>query len=235
MRSTALAKQPATVSTKAARLAMGAIVAYQLLLIALIFLRPDLAPSWHTISEWAIGRYGWIMSGAFLISALSYGALFVMLRAQLRCAMGRVGVALLLLCVIGAAGVGLFTTDPMPMRSPQTTRGTLHVIFGTTQLVLLPFSALLVNLSLARRNQAWATARRALLWTAGLPLFGFVAFVLYSAIFVFPLGPGAYGPGVDIGWPPRFAFFTYMLWVVTLGWHDTKCGRSAVAEAHSQR
>ena len=111
------------------------------------------------------------MSGAFLISALSYRALFAMLRAQLRGAMGRVGLGLLLLCVMGAAGVGLFTTDPMPMHFPLSTRGTLHVIFGTTQLVLLPFSALLVNLSLARRNQAWAMARRALLWTAGLPLF----------------------------------------------------------------
>ena len=233
MTSTALAKQPATLSTKAARLAMGAIVAYQLLLIALIFLRPDLSPSWHTISEWAIGRYGWMMSGAFLISALSYGALFGMLRTQLRGAIGRVGLDLLLLCVVGAAGVGLFTTDPMPMQFPLSTRGTLHVIFGTTQLVLLPFSALLINLSLARQNPAWAIARRALLRTAGLPLFGFAGFVVYSAIFVFPLGPGAYGPGVNIGWPPRFAFFTYMLWVVSLGWHAIKCRRCAVADGLS--
>ena len=94
MRSTAPAKQPETVSTKAARLAMGAIVAYQLLLIALIILRPDLSPSWNTISEWAMGRYGWIRSGAFLISALSYGALFGMLRTQLRGVMGRVGLGL---------------------------------------------------------------------------------------------------------------------------------------------
>jgi hypothetical protein len=59
------------ISTRAARLAVVAIVSYQILLIALIFLRPDLAPSWHTISEWAMGPYGWIMSCGFLISALS--------------------------------------------------------------------------------------------------------------------------------------------------------------------
>ena len=176
MTSTALARQSATMSTKAARLAMGAMVAYQVLLSALIFLRPDLAPSWHSISEWAIGRYGWIMSGAFLISALSYGALFAMVRSQLRDTLGRIGLGLLLLCVIGAAGVGLFTTDPMPMRSPLSTRGTLHVISGKTQLVLPPFAALFINLSLARGNQAWAIARWALLWTAGLPFFGFAAF-----------------------------------------------------------
>ena len=50
------------ISTKAARLAIIAIIFHQILLIALIFLRPDLAPSWHTISEWAIRPHGWIMS-----------------------------------------------------------------------------------------------------------------------------------------------------------------------------
>jgi hypothetical protein len=43
----------------AARLASAAAISYKALLVLLIFLRPDLDPSWHTISEWAIGRYGW--------------------------------------------------------------------------------------------------------------------------------------------------------------------------------
>jgi len=222
MTSVALASTSTAISTRAARLAVVAIVSYQILLIALIFLRPDLAPSWHTISEWAIGPYGWIMSGGFLISALSYAALFVMLKSQLYGGLGHVGLGILLICVIGATGVGIFTTDPMPLHFPLSTRGTLHVIFGTSQLVLLPFAALLINLSLARNNEAWGSARRVLLWTAGLPLFGFLSFAVYSATFVFPLGPGAYGPGVNIGWPPRFAFLTYMLWVVILGWQATR-------------
>jgi hypothetical protein len=223
MTNAALANPSRAISTAAARLAMAAIVSYQVLLIVLIFVRPDLALSWHTISEWAIGPHGWIMSGTFLLSGVGYAALFVMLKSHLRGAMGRIGLGLLGICVMGALGVGLFTTDPMPLRFPLSTTGTLHVVFGTSQLVLLPFAALLINLSLARKNQAWAMARRALLWTAGLPLFGFACFVSYSAVFVFPLGPGAYGPGVNIGWPPRFAFFTYMLWVVTLGWYAIRC------------
>jgi hypothetical protein len=230
MTSTTVANTSAALSTTAARLAMSAIVSYQILLIVLIFLRPDLDPSWHTISEWAIGPHGWIMSGAFLVSALSYAASFVMLRSQLRGIMGLIGLGILLICVIGATGVGIFTTDPMPLRFPLSTIGTLHVIFGTSQLILLPFAGLLINLSLARKNQTWARARRVLLWTAGLPLFGFCAFVLYSAIFVFPLGPQAYGPGVNIGWPPRFAFFTYMLWLVTLARQAIRCRDHARAE-----
>ena len=234
MTSAALVSTSAAISTRAARLAIVAIVSYHLLLIVLIFLRPDLAPSWHTISEWAIGPWGWMMSGAFFISALSYAALFVMLKSQLHGSLGSLGLGILLICVIGATGVGIFTTDPMPLQSPLSTRGTLHVIFGTSQLLLLPFAALLINLSLARNNEAWRSARRVLLWTAGLPLFGFLSFAVYSAIFVFPLGPDAYGPGVNIGWPPRFAFLTYMLWVVILGWPATRCSRRASTEIQAK-
>jgi len=221
----------APVSVPSARVAIAAIVSYQILLIVLIFLRPDLDPSWHTISEWAIGQYGWMMSVGFLISAASYAALFMMLRSQVKSFIGRIGLGILLICVIGAFGVGVCTTDPMPIRPPLSTRGTLHVIFGTSQLVLLPFAALLINLDIARKHEAWARSRRVLLWTAGLPLFGFISFAMYSAIFVFPMGPQAYGPGVNIGWPPRFAFFTYMLWVVTMAWEGIRCSRMARAVA----
>ena len=234
MTSTTLEGMSGAFSIRAARLAIVAIVLYQILLIALIFLRPDLAPSRHTISEWAIGPYGWIMSGAFLISAMSYAALFVMLKPQLHGSLGRIGLGIFLMCVIGATGLGICTTDPMPLHSPLSTTGTLHVIFGTSQLVLLPFAALLINLSLARNNETWAPARHILLWTAGLPLFGFLSFAVYSAIFVFPLGPSAYGPGVNIGWPPRFAFLTYMLWVVILGWQVTRCSRRASTEIQAK-
>ena len=141
-----------------------------------------------------------------------------------------IGLGLLLTCVIGAMGVGICTTDPMPLHPPLSTRGTLHVIFGTTQMVVLPFAALLINVSLARNNEAWKPARRILLWTAGLPLFGFLSFAVYTAIFVFPLGPNAYGPGVNIGWPPRFAFLAYMLWIVILGWQSIGCSGNASTE-----
>jgi len=77
MTSTALAKQPATISTNAARLAMGATVAYQLLLIALIFVRPTWRPPGTQSTNGPLGAKR--LDHAFLISALSYGALFAML------------------------------------------------------------------------------------------------------------------------------------------------------------
>ncbi len=217
----AITDPTAAISLTAARLSIAAVVTYQVILIALIFIRPDLDPSWHTISEWAIGPYGWIMSMAFLISAVSYAALFTMLKPQIRGHMGRIGLGILLICVVGTAGVGVFTTDPLDAKTLSPT-GLFHIIFGSSALVLLPFAALLINPSLALKNNASLSARRALLWTAGLPLLGFVGFAMYTAIFVVPLGPHAYGPGVNIGWPPRFAFFAYMVWLVTLAWEAIK-------------
>lgn len=211
-----------TISLAAARLSIAAVITYQTILIALIFIRPDLDPSWHTISEWAIGRHGWIMSMAFFISAVSYAALFVMLKSQLRGLVGRIGLGILLICIIGTVGVGVFTTDPM--ETPQnalSTTGALHIVAGASALMLLPFAALLINLSLAFMNEAWLPAQRLLLWTAGLPLLGWMGFMVYTAIFVVPL-EADYGPGVNIGWPPRLALLTYMVWLTTLAWQAIK-------------
>lgn len=210
--------EPVTaISLTAARLSIAAVITYQLTLIALIFIRPDLDPSWHTLSEWAIGPYGWIMSMAFLVSAVSYAALFVALRSQLRGIIGRIGLGILLICAVGTVGVGLFTTDPFDTPQDAISRtGMVHMISAFGALMLFPFAALLINLSLALKNQAWATARRVLLRTAGLPLLGLVGFWVHLAIYVIPLGDNAYGPGVPLGWPPRFLFLIYMVWLITL-------------------
>jgi len=213
------------ISIVAARLAIAAVIAYQTILLLLIFIRPDLDPSWHTISEWAIGPHGWIMTMAFFISACSYASLFVMLKSQLHGLMGRIGQSILLICVAGTFGVGAFTTDPLTTTELSTT-GILHMITGASALMLFPFAALLINLSLALKNEGWISAKRVLLWTSCLPLFGFLAFVVYHAIYVAPFGPYAYGPGVNIGWPPRFALFTYMLWLITLAGQGIKLSRT---------
>ena len=225
---TILASRPVTsVSLTAARLSIAAVIAYQVLLMALMFLRPELDPSWHTISEWAIGRHGWVMVLAFLISALSYGSLLVAIKSQVQGAWGKFGFALLLLCTIGTVGVGIFVTDPMPLTHEQglSTTGALHVAFGTSAMLLLPFAALLINLSLALRNPGWVAARRPLLWTAGVPLAALVACVVHLVTVVMPMGVGAYGPGVPLGWPPRLLLLSYLVWLITLGTQVMTIGR----------
>lgn len=81
-----------------AKAAIAAIVTYQLLLIVLILLRPDLDPYWHTISEWAIGPYGWLMTIGFMLSSISYCALFWTVRTQISGVSGWLGIGTLLIC-----------------------------------------------------------------------------------------------------------------------------------------
>ena len=200
-----------------ARIAIVAIISYQVLLILLIFLRPDLDPTWHSISEWAIGKYGWLMTAGFLISGLSYALLCIVIRKEVRGKIGQAGVLLFLVCVLGTCGVGFFTTDPIQMIGHPTTRGMLHIICGTTALALFPFAALMLTLNIAKRNQTWVSVKRTLSFTAFIPLAGFLGFVIYTLVYVAPKGPGAYGPGVNIGLPPRVAFLSYMVWVVMMG------------------
>ena len=75
----------------AARLSIASIVGYQALLVAVIFIKPELDPARKPISEYAIGRHGWVMVLAFLAAALSYGFLFVAVRPAIRGAAGRSG------------------------------------------------------------------------------------------------------------------------------------------------
>src|SRR6186997_2653448 len=102
------------ISNVAARLSIAAIVTYQTLLFALIFIRPDLDPYWHTISEWAIGPHGWLMVLAFLCSAFSYGSLFIAISPDISGVLGKIGHLILFVCFVGTVMVGVFVTDPMP-------------------------------------------------------------------------------------------------------------------------
>lgn len=64
----------------AARISAAAIVTYQALLLVTIFVRPELDPVHQPVSEYAIGPLGWVMTLAFLTSAVSYASLLVALR-----------------------------------------------------------------------------------------------------------------------------------------------------------
>jgi Protein of unknown function (DUF998) len=181
------------------RLAGAAIITYQILLAAIILIRPEINPSHKPISEYAIGRLGWVAVLAFLVAATAYALLFAAVRPLVR---GRLGLGLLGICVLGTFGVGVFVADPVVTPwSAMTTVGRLHVVCGVSALVLLPFAALLINRELARRLPA---AARVLRWTGWLPLAGLAVHALLSTV----IPPE--------GWPPRLLFLTYAIWLLTL-------------------
>jgi hypothetical protein len=181
------------------RLAGAAIITYQILLAAIILIRPEIDPTHEPVSEYAIGRLGWIAVLAFLVAATAYALLFAAVRPLVH---SRLGLGLLGICVLGTVGVGVFVADPVGTPwSAMTIVGRLHVVCGLSALLLLPFAALLINRDLARRLPA---AARVLRWTGWLPMAGLVLHALLSTV----IPPE--------GWPPRLLFLTYAIWVLVL-------------------
>ena len=60
-----------------ARTALAAVVVFFILLAALHFIEPEFDPSKRLISEYELGRYGWVMSLAFF--SLGVGVLATLL------------------------------------------------------------------------------------------------------------------------------------------------------------
>ena len=202
------------ISPTAARLSFAGAATFAILLAALHFIKPELDPSWHFISEYAIGEYGWIMVLAFLSLALAYASLLVAIRSQLRTIAGRIGLALLLLSALGLTIAAIFTTDPITVsENAVTTEGTLHNLGGTLGLAM-PFAAVLIGWRLAR-NPAWSSARRPLLWATGLALVAFVVSFVSLSVMVSRSG-GEFGPDVLVGWPNRIEIVAYSVWLMVV-------------------
>lgn len=211
-------------SETAARLSFAGAATFVVLLAALHVIKPKLDPSWHFISEYAIGDYGWIMVLAFFSLAFSFVALFIALRSQIRTIAGRIGLALLLTSAAGLTIAAIFTTDPITTsHDTVTTSGALHNLGGTLGIAI-PFAAALISWNLAR-NPAWSSARRPILWAAGLALMGFlVSFVSLGVML--SQSNGAFGPDVFVGWPNRLEIVSYCVWLMVIAWQALRLAKA---------
>ena len=212
-----LSTKPVTaISVTAASLSFAGAATFVLLLAALHVIKPELDPSWRFISEYAIGENGWIMELAFLSLALSYVALFISVRSQVRTIAGRIGLVLLLVSTAGLIIAAIFTTDPITTsQEAMTTEGNLHA-FGGTLGFAMPFAALFVSWGLTR-NRTWSQARRSLWWSAGLALVGFLV-SFFSLGLMLSQSNGAFGPDVLVGWPTRLEILAYCVWLMVVAW-----------------
>ena len=212
---TATAQSVVASSRTAARLSFAAAALFLVLLVALHLIKLD--PSWRVISEYALGRHGWLMMLAFLALALSCITLCIAIRSHIRTVGGKIGLAFLLISAAGLIIAAFFTTDPITAsRDELTTHGTLHGL-GAALGTGFPIAAALIGWSLAR-NAAWSSARRALGWSAGLAWVGFLVFAGAMAVLL-PLHDGKLGPDVLIGWPNRFMMLAYSGWLLTVAWY----------------
>lgn len=211
------------ISMSAAWLSLVTGLAFLVVLTSLHFIKPEVDPSWQTISIYARGAHGWIMRLNYGLLAISYAALSVAIRSQITNAYSRIGLALLLIASIGAVFAGIGVSDPL--ETPQNAlsqSGKIHAFGAAVALWFLPLASLLTSLSLIRKNSAWSPVQGPLLWTIGLPFLGLAVFVV-----AFAPSNGHYGPGVNIGWPNRLASLLYGVWQITLVWQAIKLGSQA--------
>lgn len=201
-------------SRTSARLAVAGAAVFLLLLGVLHVVKSELDPSWHFISEYAIGRHGWLMVVAFASLGLGCVALFAAIRSQATTKGGRVGLAFLLVAAVGLVIAAAFTSDPVTSVGDEvTTYGAVHGVGTVLGTLGIPIAAVLIARAL-RRNPRWTDARRPLVAATALALVGFLVFELSFAAMV----PGEeLGPGVPIGWPNRILIVTYAIWLLVLG------------------
>src|ERR1051326_6196203 len=110
-------------------LSIGLSAVFLTLLVSLHFLEPEIDPSWRWISEFALGRVGWLMSVAFFCWGGAMLALLFTLWPSLRGLDGWISRVWLALISAALVGAGLFVTDPTDA-TESTLTGNIHGLCG---------------------------------------------------------------------------------------------------------
>jgi hypothetical protein len=208
-----------TISQPEAYLAIAASIATLLLLSILHVLSPEFDPSWHMVSEYANGQYGWVLSLMFAAWAISSWALAFAIRSQAGTRAAKIGLFFLI-----AAGIGEAMASVFDINHP------LHGLAGFIGIGSLPIAAILISVSLGR-TQAWAAAKKSLLSTANLTWISVVLLIVSFIIMIVTYTqaggdmnttevPTSLPTGVIalVGWTNRFLIVAYCAWVITVAW-----------------
>jgi hypothetical protein len=197
----------------AAYLALGATAVSGAALIVLHGLSPEFAPSWRMVSEYANGRFAWLLTVVFAGWAISSFALAAALWPLSASTVGAIGLLFLLLAGVGQTMGGLFDIN--------------HRWHGAAAMIGIPslcVAAVLVTSALSRRGGIDAPPA----WSAHLPWICFVAMLAAFALFLSslraagvdmsgqarPLAELPAGVTSYVGWANRLLFAASYLWTV---------------------
>ncbi|HLZ25560.1 MAG TPA: DUF998 domain-containing protein [Ktedonobacterales bacterium] len=210
------AAQMSGLAAWAALVASGAALA---LLLSLHVLSPEYSPAWRMISEYADGRYSWVLSLMFIAYGVSSLALAVAIRSHLRMRRDHIGLALLVASGIAQASAAEFDLN----------QAVLHELAGVAGILCLPLAAILISPSLAATEHS-DCPNRLILFAANLTWMSVVlwiaSFVLMVATFLHALGglpatpPAELPAGVIavVGWTNRMMVLSAWCWVAIVAW-----------------
>lgn len=191
------------------------------LLFLLHFLKWELDPSWRMISEYEIGRFGWVMRLAFFCWGASVLAMLIAIWPSLQPISGMISRWWFVLIVIALVGAGIFKTNPITENTPNPVN-TIHTICGAIVILTFPIAATLAVRSLLH-NSSWSESQGLLIFGTVLTWIGVVAYfasIIISGIVhpstVKSSSAEKYGPHVPQGWPNRFMVVTYIIWLIII-------------------
>lgn len=148
-------------AARAATVALAGIAYFVVALVALHLLRPDHDPIRQTTSQYAVGRYGLLMTSAFLSMSVASFALVIGLHHGVsQPARSRVGLGLLTLW-----GVGVLIAMCFPINldgTPPTTSGIIHRINGPLAFLSLTAGMILLSRRL-KHDPRWHPLHRSAL------------------------------------------------------------------------
>jgi hypothetical protein len=200
----------AQISVRTARVAIGAAGVTLLLLASLHVLSPEFDPSFRVVSEYANGRYAWVLSLMFTAWAVSSWSLVIALWSQLAGIRGKIALGFLI-----AAGVGEAMAAFCDINHP------LHNLAGAIGVLSLPIAAVWISILLAG-TPACTGNRRLVLIVANLPWMALV--LMGTALFALVKGYRIAPPGMEvIGWTNRLLVVAYCAWVMTIAWQGLRC------------
>ncbi len=162
---------------------------------ALHLLRRDLDPATHYISEYAVGRFGLLMSSALVILGIGTAALSLVIHTTMEERwLVRVGTAVLFLSGLSTILIGLFRTDIDGQ--PSTIAGAIH---GRAAFIAILFEAISVLILTAAffRDNRWRSYRPVSL------TFAIVVVISGVLLPVLPRGTGE-----------RLLVYTLVLWLL---------------------
>jgi hypothetical protein len=185
------------------------------LIILLHLIEPEFEPSWRFVSEYAGGRFGFVMRVAFAAMSLSLIALAYALRAEVSSKPGLLGLGILGISGLGCGIAALFSMDPITSQpGPPTLSGKLHGVGSIMGIPTFPVAALLITYAVTRRPD-WSSRRTRLrLLAHGTWISLVLMFILLSAWL--SANYGRFGPEVPIGWLNRLVVALYLAWVIDM-------------------
>jgi disulfide bond formation protein DsbB len=138
---------------RSAEIALGCFGYFSIVLVLQHGLRPDYTPVDHMISDYAVGRFGWIMTTAFV--ALALGCLTLglgMAMAGPRSLPGRAAVLLLWVATLGLLVTATFPTDLET--AVTTTTGNIHTASFLVNVISMILCSLLFAISF-HQSEDW--------------------------------------------------------------------------------